>query len=72
MFFMLLQGLNPELSGYKAALNLYEREAGPKPKKVHHFVFFEHMLLMELDKKHGKVTKQYSHQSLSWGTVECT
>ena len=70
--FILLQGLNPGLSRYEAALALYEREAGLKPEKVHHFVFFKHVPLTELDKKHGKVTKQYSHQSLSWGTVECT
>ena len=70
--FILLQGLDPKLSGYEAALRLYEREVGPKPEKVCHFVFFKHVLLMELDKKHGKVTKQYSHQSLCQGTVECT
>ena len=38
--FILLQGLNPELSGYEAALALYEREAGPKPEKVCHLGFF--------------------------------
>ena len=70
--FILLQGLNPKLSGYKAALALYEREMGPKPEKVCHFVFFEHALLTELDKKHGKVTKEYSYLSLNWGSVECT
>ena len=70
--FILLQCIDPRLSGYKAALALYEREAGPKPEKVCHFVSFEHVLLMELDRKHGKVTKQYSHQSLSQGIVECT
>ena len=48
---MLLQGLNPGLNGYEAALALYEREAGPKPEKVCHFVFFKHVLLMKLDKK---------------------
>ena len=37
---MLLQGLNAELSGYVVTLELYEREAGPKPEKVCHFVFY--------------------------------
>ena len=54
--FVLLQGLDPKLSGYEAALALYEREVGPKPEKVCHFSFFEHVLLTELDKKHGKGT----------------
>ena len=70
--FILLQGLDPKLSRYEAALKLYEREVGPKPEKVCHFIFFEHVLLTELDRKHGKVTKQYSHHSLFWGTIECT
>ena len=70
--FILLQGLEPKLSRYEAALKLYEREAVPKPEKVCHFVFFEHMLLTELDRKHGKVTKQCSHHSPFWGTVEHT
>ena len=51
---MLLQGLNPGLSRYEATLALYEREAGPKPEKVCHFVFFEHVLLTELDKNMEK------------------
>ena len=51
--FILLQGLDPKLSGYKAVLALYEREVGPKPEKVCHLVFFpsEHMLLKEFGKK---------------------
>ena len=49
---ILLQGLDPNLSGYEATLTLYEREAGLKPEKVCHFVFFlEHMLLKEFEKK---------------------
>ena len=40
---VLLQGLDPELSGYEAVLALYEREVGLKPEKVCHF--FEHMVL---------------------------
>ena len=39
------------MSGYEAALALYEREAGPKPKKVGHLVFPEHVLLKEFGKK---------------------
>ena len=34
---MLLQGLDPSLIGYEAALALYEREVGQKPEKVCHF-----------------------------------
>ena len=64
-FFISLEGLNPELSKYEGNIKaLYEREAGPKPEKVCHFVFFEHMLLMELERKHRKVTKEYSHINL--------
>ena len=44
---ILLQGLDPRLSGYEAALALYDREAGPKPEKVCHLFFFEHVVLME-------------------------
>ena len=44
---ILLQGLDPNLRGYDAMLALYEREAGPRPKKVCHFIFLEHMLLEE-------------------------
>ena len=44
---MSLQGLDPSVSGYEAALALYEREAGPKPEKACHFVFFEHVVLMK-------------------------
>ena len=40
---VLLYGLDLELSGYKVALVLYEREVGPKPEKVCHFSF-EHMV----------------------------
>ena len=50
---------------------LYEREVGPKPEKVHHFVFFEHVLLMELDKKHGKITKN-THINLCIGALLST
>ena len=42
--FILLQGLNPVLSGYEAALALYEREVGPKPEKVCHLFFGAHVL----------------------------
>ena len=42
---ILLQGLDPNLSGYRAALTLYEREVGLQPEKVCHFGFLEHMLL---------------------------
>ena len=67
---ILLQGLDPNLSGYKATLTLYEREAGLQPEKVCHFVFLEHMLLEEFGKKGiKKYLKEYSHFSLLWGTV---
>ena len=48
---ILLQGLDPGLSGYEVVLALYEREAGPKPEKVCHLVFPEHVLLKEFGKK---------------------
>ena len=48
---MLLQGLDPELSGYEVALALYEWEAGKKPEKVCHLVFLEHMLLEKFGKR---------------------
>ena len=48
---ILLQGLDPGLSGYEAALALYEREVGPKLEKVCHLAFPEHMLLKEFEKK---------------------
>ena len=68
---ILLQGLDPNLSGYEAALTLYEREAGPQPEKVCHFVFLEHVLLEEFEEKKDieKYLKEYSHFSLLWGTV---
>ena len=44
---ILLQGLDTNLSGYKAALTLYKREVGLQPKKVCHSVFLEYMLLEE-------------------------
>ena len=46
---ILLQGLDPNLRGYQAALTLYEREEGLQPEKVCHFAFFflEHMLSEE-------------------------
>ena len=34
---MLLQGLDPNLTSYEAALALYKREVGQKPEKVCHF-----------------------------------
>ena len=36
---MLLQGLDPTLTSYEAALALYEREVGQKPEKLCHFFF---------------------------------
>ena len=36
----LLQGLDPNLRGYQAALALYKKEEGPQPEKVCHFGFF--------------------------------
>ena len=48
---ILLQGLDSGLSGYQAALALYERQAGKKPKKVCHLVFPEHVLLKQFGKK---------------------
>ena len=48
---ILLQGLDPSLSGYEVALALYEREEGPRPENVCHLVFPEHMLLKEFEKK---------------------
>ena len=48
---ILLQGLDSNLSGYEAALTLYECEAGKKPEKVHHLVFLEHVLSEEFGKK---------------------
>ena len=67
--FILLQGLNPKLSRYEAALALYEREAGLKPEKVCHFVFFEHMLLMELDKKKHEEATKNTHINLYLGAL---
>ena len=34
-------GTRPKISGYEAALQLYEREAGPHPEKVCHVCFIE-------------------------------
>ena len=69
---ILLQGLDPRLSGYEAALALYDREAGPKPEKVCHLFFFEHVVLMECWIKTGKMVKKYSCFSPFWGTLSCT
>ena len=70
---ILLQGLDPNISGYEVALALYECKAGNKPEKVCHLVFLEHMLLEEFGKKDmKKYLKEYSHLSLLWGTVQCT
>ena len=44
---ILLQGLDPNLCAHQAAFTLYEKEVGPKPKKVCHFGFLEHVLLEE-------------------------
>ena len=55
---ILLQGLDPGLSGYQAALALYDREMGKKPEKVCHLVFLEHMLLKEFGKKTWKSNKR--------------
>ena len=33
------QGLGSNILGYEVALCLYEREAGPHPKKAHHVCF---------------------------------
>ena len=46
---ILLQGLDPNLRGYQAALALYEKEAGAATKKGMPFWFFflEHMLSQE-------------------------
>ena len=35
------------MSGYKVVLVLYEREVGPKPEKVCHLSFSEHMVLIK-------------------------
>ena len=48
---ILLRGLDPNLSGYEAALTLCEWEAGPQPEKVCHFGFLEHVLLEEFGKR---------------------
>ena len=70
---ILLQGLDPNLSGYKAALTLYEREVGLQLEKVCHFGFLEHVLLEEFGKKGiKKYLKEYLHLSLLQGTVQCT
>ena len=54
------------------ALALYEKEVGPKPKKVCHFSFLEHVLLKR--KKFGiisreKYLKEYLLCSQFWGTI---
>ena len=36
---ILLQGLDPNLGAYQAAVALYEKEEGPQPEKVCHFGF---------------------------------
>ena len=67
---LLLQGLDPKLSGYEAALALYEWGVEKKPEKVCHLIFLEHMPLEEFGKKDiKKYLKEYSHFSLLQGTV---
>ena len=41
---MLLQGLDPSLTGYEAVLALYEREVGQKTRKGMPF-FLKHLVL---------------------------
>ena len=48
---ILLQGLDPNLSGYKVALALYECEVGKKPEKLCHLVFLEHVLFRKIWKR---------------------
>ena len=54
------------------ALSLYEKEVGPKPKKVRHLGFLKHVLFKR--KKFGiiskeKYLKEYLLCSQFWGTV---
>ena len=70
---ILLQGLDPNLQGHQAALALYEKEVGPKPKKVHHFGFLKHVLLEEFGiTVEKKYLKEYLLCSLLRGTVQHT
>ena len=48
---ILLQGLDPKLSGYEAALALYEWEAGKNQKRYAILFFLEQMLLENFGKR---------------------
>ena len=49
---ILLQGMDPNLSGYKVVLALYEYKVGKKSEKECHLVLFlEHVLLEKFEKK---------------------